>query len=57
MADPPALGLGVALSENATVSRRVTLRNVSRRPLDVGIEPGTADAADIVVDVARGSPG
>ena len=47
--------------ENSTVSRPVTLRNVSRRPLDVSIEPGTADAADIVVDVrprvARLRPG
>ena len=40
-------------------SRRiVTLRNVSRRSLDVTIEPGTADAADIVVETsARGSRG
>ena len=48
--------------ENTTVSRRVvTLRNVSRRTLDVTIEPGTADAADIVVEVrprvARLKPG
>ena len=39
----------------------MTLRNVSRRALDVTIEPGTADAADIVVDVrprvARLKPG
>jgi hypothetical protein len=51
VADPPSVGLGVALVENSTVSRAVTLRNVSRRPLDVSIEAGTADAADIVVDV------
>ncbi len=61
VADPPSVGLGVAFMENSTVSRPVTLRNVSRRPLDVSIEPGTADAADIVVDVrprvARLRPG
>ena len=32
--------------------RSVTLRNVSTRPLEVTIEPGTADAADIEVTVA-----
>ncbi len=61
VAEPPAVGLGVALAENSTVSRPVTLRNVSRRPLVVSIEPGAADAADIVVDVrpraARLRPG
>ena len=33
------------------VRRRLTLRNVSRRTLDLTLEPGTADAADIVVEV------
>ena len=51
VADPPAVGLGAALAENTTVRRRVTLRNVSRRTLELTIEPGTADAADIVVEV------
>jgi subtilisin family serine protease len=61
VADPPSVGLGVALEEDAHVGRVITLRNVSRRPLDVTIEPGTADAADIAVDVnpraARLRPG
>ncbi len=51
VADPPTVGLGLALAENAEVGRLVTLRNVSRRPLDVTIEPGSADAADIAVQV------
>ena len=51
VADPPAVGLGVALAENTTVRRQLTLRNVSRRKLDLTLEPGTADAADIVVEV------
>ena len=51
VADPPTVGLGVALAENADVGRIVTLRNVSRRALEMTIEPGTADAADIEVDV------
>jgi subtilisin family serine protease len=61
VADPPSVGLGVALAENADVGRVITLRNVSRRPLEVTIEPGTADAADIAIDVipraARLRPG
>ncbi len=61
MANPPAVGLGVALDENTTVRRRLILRNVSRRALDLTLEPGTADAADIVVEVlpqrARLKPG
>jgi len=61
VADPPTVALGVALAENAEVAQFVTLRNVSRRRLDVTIEPGTADAADIAVDVipraARLRPG
>ena len=61
VADPPAVGLGVALAENSTVRRRLVLRNVTRRSLDLSIEPGTADAADITVDVvpqrARLRPG
>jgi hypothetical protein len=51
VADPPAVGLGVALAENTSVRRQLTLRNVSRRKLDLTLEPGTADAADIVVEV------
>ena len=51
VADPPTIGLGVALAENADVGQLVTLRNVSRRALDVTIEPGAADQADITVEV------
>lgn len=47
VADPPSVGLGVVLAENAAAGRIVTLRNVSRRRLELTIEPGAADAADI----------
>jgi subtilisin family serine protease len=61
VADPPSLGLGVALAEKTNLARFVTLRNVSRRPLEITVEPGTADAADIAVgvipQVARLRPG
>lgn len=61
VADPPAVGLGIALAENADVHRVVRLRNVSRRPLELTIEPGIADAADVAIDVlptrARLRPG
>ena len=61
VADPPAVGLGAALAPNTSVRRKVTLRNVSRRALELTIEPGTADAADIVVEtvprVAKLRPG
>ena len=61
VADPPIVGLGAALEKGAEVRRRVTLRNVSRRALVMTIEPGPADAADIVVEVvprvARLRPG
>jgi len=61
VADPPTVGLGAAFAENATVRRVITLRNVSRRSLSITIEPGTADAADIVVETrptaARLKPG
>jgi hypothetical protein len=50
VADPPAVGLGAALAPNTTVRRGITLRNVTRRTLELTIEPGTADAADIVVE-------
>ncbi len=52
VADPPSVGLGVASAENVTLVRPVTLRNVSTRPLEVTIEPGVADQADIAVGVA-----
>jgi len=61
VAAPPTVGLGAAFAENAIVRRVITLRNVSRRSLSVTIEPGTADAADIVVETrptaARLKPG
>lgn len=61
VADPPSVGLGIAFAESATLRRVVTLRNVSRRSLEVTIEPGTADAADIVIEtrprVAKLKPG
>ena len=49
---PPTVALGVALAAETEVGRVITLRNVSRRALDISIDPGTADAADITVDVA-----
>ena len=58
---PPAVALGFALRAGATVRRTITLRNVSRRTLNVVIEPGRSDAADIAVDTepraARLRPG
>ena len=40
VADPPTVGLGVALAENADVGRIVTLRNVSRRALELDDRAG-----------------
>ena len=61
VADPPTLGLGSALAKNAEVERTFTLRNVSKRRLDVVIASGAVDAADIEVAVepesARLRPG
>ena len=58
---PPAVPLGFALKADTTLRRTITLRNVSRRALDVVIEPGGSDAADITVDTdpasARLRPG
>ncbi len=51
VADPPAVGLGVVLAEGSFVGRTITLRNVSRRALDMTVEPGVGDAADIELDV------
>jgi subtilisin family serine protease len=51
VADPPAVGFGVAVAEDSELARVVTLRNVSRRTLEITAEPGTADAADIAVGV------
>ena len=51
VADPPAIGLGVAFGEDADVGHLMTLRNVTRRRLRITVEPGTADAAEIEVDV------
>ena len=38
VADPPLVGLGAALDANAEVGRIITLRNVSRRRLQVALE-------------------
>jgi minor extracellular serine protease Vpr len=61
VAQPPYVGLGAAFAENTTLKRRITLRNVSRRALELSIEPGSADAADITVEsrprTARVRPG
>ena len=61
VAEPSLVGLGSVRAEGATVTRRVTLRNISRRALEITIEPGAADAADIVIEttpsVARLKPG
>jgi hypothetical protein len=51
VAQPPALALGSALKENTTLRRRILLRSVSRRTLDVTVAPGPADQADIAVVV------
>lgn len=52
VAAPSFVALGVALAEDTEVGRVITLRNLSRRSLDVAIDPGTADAADLAVDVS-----
>ena len=61
VANPPAVGLGSVFAENGEVSTTVQLRNVSRRRLDVVIEPGSADGIDTTVAVvptaARLRPG
>ncbi len=61
VSDPPTIPLGAALEEGAAVEHVLTLRNVSRRTLELEIAPGTADAADIQVAVvpprARLKPG
>jgi hypothetical protein len=49
VADPPTVALGSARTQNAGVGRVVTLRNVSRRGLDLTIEAGAADQADIEI--------
>ncbi len=61
VSSPAAVAMGSAFVEGKTLRRRIVLRNVSRRRLDVTIEPGTADAADITVattpTAARIGPG
>ena len=47
VADPPTVGLGAALRENARVSRTIRLRNVSGRPL--ALELGVGDATPSAV--------
>jgi len=52
VAEPPLVALGAAFVEDTQVGRVITLRNTSRRAVTVAIRPGTADSADIEVDVA-----
>jgi hypothetical protein len=55
VADPPAVGLGSASTKDAQVGHTVTLRNVTRRALDVTIESAGVDQADIDVTVEPSS--
>ena len=61
LAAPPTVALGSAFAQDTQVGRVITLRNTSRRVLDIAIGVGTADSADIEVDVvpraARLRPG
>ncbi|MEO5634420.1 S8 family serine peptidase [Gaiella sp.] len=52
IADPSPVTLGAVFAEDTEVGRVITLRNTSSRPITVAIRPGTADSADIEVDVA-----
>jgi hypothetical protein len=61
VSDPPLISLGAAFAADTQVGRVITLRNTSSRALELTISPGTADGADIEVDVvpakARLRPG
>ncbi len=61
VSDPPLVSLGAVFAADTQVGRVFTLRNTSRRALDVTIGTGTADGVDIEVDVepakARLRPG
>ncbi len=50
--DPPTAGLGVVLAADAEAGRMLTLRNVSRRPLDVVFDAREPAAAGVTVMVA-----
>ena len=50
--DPPALGFGAAHVEGAEVGRTLELQNVSRRTLEIEVDPGRAGEADVTVAVA-----
>ena len=52
VAAPPMVALGTVFAEDTQVGRVITLRNTSRRAVDITIRPGPADSADIEVDVA-----
>jgi subtilisin family serine protease len=49
LADPPLPALGSALARDAEVGRRITIRNVSRRRLDVVLRPARRSPATHVV--------
>jgi subtilisin family serine protease len=54
LADPPLPALGSALAPDAEVGRRITIRNVSRRRLDVAVRPTRRSAtAHVIVTPAR----
>lgn len=52
VAQPPLVALGTVFAEDTQVGKVITLRNTSRRAVTVAIRPGSADSADIEVDVA-----
>jgi subtilisin family serine protease len=47
--DPPAVGLGVVLAAGQRVGGTVTLRNLSRRPLDIVVDPRKPAATGVAV--------
>ena len=54
VAAPAMVALGAVFAEDTQVGRVITLRNTSRRTVDIAIRPGPADSADIEIDVAPG---
>ena len=51
MADPPTVGLGAALTDDAVVGRSLRLRNVSGRPLAVDVDVEGASNGAVALSV------
>jgi len=50
--DPPTAGLGAVLTANGEVARRLRLRNLSRRPLQIVLDARAPGATGVNVEVA-----